>query len=347
MIFFDTTKTGAAGHRSGLTRVSQRLRDELGPAAAAVRWPEWPREPGPGDWFLTSEPFSEAERPGMSDFIAARRCRSAAIFHDAIPIRHPEITWPRSVARHPGYIKLLARFDRVWAVSAASKADLLGFWRWQGVAAPPPVDILALGADFKPGTRQVCDSPLAAGDAGAPAVPSLLCVGILEPRKNQEFLLRICAELWREGLRFELHIAGRVNPNFGRPILGRMETLRREFPSLHYHPAAGDGDLASLYSSARASVFPTIAEGCGLPLLESLWQGVPCVFSDLPVLRENAGGGGCLPAAPNDAAAWKAAVRAILTDDGLHGRLRIEACARPLATWADAALALKAGLTAA
>ena len=39
MIFFDTTKTGAAGHRSGLMRVSARLRDELGSAATAVSWP--------------------------------------------------------------------------------------------------------------------------------------------------------------------------------------------------------------------------------------------------------------------------------------------------------------------
>ena len=40
---------------------------------------------------------------------------------------------PQSVARHPGYLKFLARFDRVWAVSAASREELLGFWRWQGV----------------------------------------------------------------------------------------------------------------------------------------------------------------------------------------------------------------------
>ena len=44
-------------------------------------------------------------------------------------------------------MKLLSRFDRVWAVSGASRDELLGFWKWQGIADPPPVDVLALGAD--------------------------------------------------------------------------------------------------------------------------------------------------------------------------------------------------------
>jgi hypothetical protein len=37
MIFFDATKTGGSGHRSGLMRVSARLAEELGPAARAVQ----------------------------------------------------------------------------------------------------------------------------------------------------------------------------------------------------------------------------------------------------------------------------------------------------------------------
>ena len=95
--------------------------------------------------------------------------------------------------------------------------------------------------------------------------------------------------------------------------------------------------MTQLYDSARATLFPTIAEGCGLPLLESLWMGRPCVCSDLPVLRENTDGGGCLPVAPNDPAAWKIAIRRIVTDDTLQRRLATEATTRPLPTWSEAA----------
>jgi len=91
-------------------------------------------------------------------------------------------------------------------------------------------------------------------------------------------------------------------------------------------------------------VFPAIAEGCGLPLLESLWMGVPCVCSDLAVLRENTAGGGCLPVAVNDRAKWKAALRRVLTEDAMHAILRSEATARRLPTWAEAAGTLRQAL---
>ena len=154
-------------------------------------------------------------------------------------------------------------------------------------------------------------------------------------------MLEVCAELWNEGLAFELHIVGRVNPHFGAPIVGRLKALRRVHrKSLYFHEAASDTTLADLYATSRASVFATIAEGCGLPLLESLWMGVPCVCSDLPVLRENAEGGGCVPVKVNDREAWKSALRRVLTDDPFYAALSAEATSRPLPTWKDAARAL-------
>lgn len=330
MIFFDVTKAGKSGHRSGLMRVSVRLQQELGAAATEVRWPDWNRMVARDDWLLTAELFSEEERPGFSEFIQKRPCQLAAIFHDAIPLRFPHITWPQSVARHPGYMKLLAGFDRVWAVSEASRRDLLEFWRWQGVAKLPPVDVLALGADFN-GRPRITTRNV------SPGKPSLLCVGIFEPRKNQAFLLQVCAELWEQGLDFDLHLAGRMNPHFGAPIVARIKELRNRYAGLHYHDAPDDAVMAALYDGVRASVFPTLAEGCGLPLLESLWMGVPCVCSDLPVLRENADGGGCLTAAPNDPAAWRQTLREILTDDALAARLQNEVTTRTLPTWRETA----------
>ena len=338
MIYFDTTKTAKAGHRSGLTRVNGRLADGFGESATPVSWSDWGRVMKPGDWFLTAELFSEEERPGITDFSRTAPGRRAAIFHDAIPLKFPEITWPQSVARHPGYLKLLASFDRVWAVSAASREELLGFWRWQRIERMPPVEVLALGADFDGAPRLRPVAP-------AENTPhSLLCVGILEPRKNQMLLLDVAEELWLEGLGFELHFVGRVNPHFGAPIEKRIKALRRRFPGLRYHEAAKDKVVADLYRRARASVFPTLAEGCGLPLIESLWRGVPCVCSDLPVLRENSDDGGCVAVAANDRVAWRDALRRVLTDDSLHARLVKEATKRELPTWSEAAATIKHAL---
>ena len=76
MIYYDTTKMGAAKHRSGLMRLTSRLMEELGSAVQPVAWDgrrrgfvagkhRSPVVFGPADWLLTVEMFSEAERPGF------------------------------------------------------------------------------------------------------------------------------------------------------------------------------------------------------------------------------------------------------------------------------------------
>ncbi len=345
MIYYDITKMGAARHRSGLMRLTSRLMEELGSVLTPVVWDghrrgfvtdrvRAPVDFKAADWLLTVEMFSEAERPGFTAFVQNPPCRLAAMFHDAIPVRFPHITWPQSVQRHPEYMKLLAGFDRTWAISEATRQDFTGFWRWQGVAPKTSVEVIALGADFDRGNRVQRDAMITR------EAPSLLCVGIVEPRKNQTFLLEVAEALWRDGLNFELHIVGRVNPHFGKPILARMQQLQQREPRFRYHAQAGDQDLGRLYAVARAVVFPTIAEGCGLPLLEALWRGVPCVCSDLPVLRENADEGGCLVAGVNEAADWQAKLRTVLTDEPEVRRLQTEAMARPLPRWTDTAQTL-------
>jgi glycosyltransferase involved in cell wall biosynthesis len=106
----------------------------------------------------------------------------------------------------------------------------------------------------------------------------------------------------------------------------------------------GDAELAELVGSARATAFASIAEGCGLPLLESLWMGVPCVCSGIAPLLENAAGGGCLVVPGNDLAGWTQALRSVLSDDALRARLAAEASGRALPTWADSARVLREAL---
>jgi len=347
VIYFDVTKSGGARHPSGLMRLNARLRVELGQQARPVRWDgrrcAWVMfgakaevKFSPADWLFTTELFSEEERPGFWRFLQKRPCRLAAMFADAIPLQHPRITWPQSVARHPEYMKMLAAFDRVWAISEASRRDLAGFWRWQGGVIRATVDVILLGADFDGKPR-----PPAPPE---PPAARLLCVGILEPRKNQMFLLDVCEALWAGEVEFDLHVVGRVNPHFGRPIAARLRAMRETHPRLHYHEAVSDALMDRLYSEARVTAFPTIAEGCGLPVLESLWKGRPCVCSDLPVLREITEAGGCIAVAPNDRAAWTAALRTVLTDDAEWRRLAAEAAARPLPVWADTARVLASAL---
>lgn len=345
MIYYDVTKMAGARQKSGLTRVSSRLLEELGAAVKAVHWDArrvgWSDgsvddlELRESDWLLTVELFSASERPGFSEWMGRRKCRLAAMFYDAIPLRFPHVTWPQSVQRHPSHMKMLAGFDRVFAISQTSQNDLTDFWSWQGVVPYAEVLAIEFGADFD-GSARVTSARL----TQAGVRPQLLCVGIVEPRKNQGFLLDVCEALWRDGVDFDLHIVGRINPHFGAPLEKRFKQLQKRETRFCFHAAAGDIALKKLYNEAHAVVLPTMAEGCGLPLLESLWHGVPCVCSDLPVLRENANAGGCVTATVNDSEVWRKELRAVLTDDAKIHAMKTEAMSRPLPRWADTAKAL-------
>ncbi|MDR2863844.1 MAG: glycosyltransferase [Puniceicoccales bacterium] len=363
MIFFDVTKSRAARHRSGLIRVNERLFAALGGGVTPVvwrrgRWEEalppptgfrgWLPDAWRGDgqavvlqksdWVLTPELFSEEERPGLWAFFKAKSCRTAVVFHDAIPLKLPQISLRNSVARHPSYMAMLADTDCVFAVSEASRAELLGYWHWLGRKGPA-VSAITLGADFA-GTPRVTDTspPL--------SPPSLVCVGILEPRKNQSFLLDVCAGLWDAGNDFQLNLVGRSNTETGAAVVDKVRRMEARYPGLHYFQKMDDAGLHALYGRTRAAVFPTLAEGFGLPVAEALWMGLPCLCSDLPVLREQADGGGCATAPAGDAGAWSALLRRALTDDAWAVALRDAARRRAIAVWRDTAAQVRGVLDA-
>ncbi|HUG11927.1 MAG TPA: glycosyltransferase [Opitutaceae bacterium] len=349
MIFIDTTNASRSRHLSGLQRVSSCLRAGLGARSdSAVReviWREgsWtgadgkPVGPGADDWLLTPEVFSADERPGFAAWLASPGCETAAIYYDAIPLKLPSITWPRSVARHPGYMKQLARFDRVLAISEASRRELVDYWEWARAPVRAKVSVIPLGADGS-GTPRVTERPVV-----EPA-PSLVMVGIVEPRKNQALMLDVCSRLWESGLAFDLHIVGRVNPHFGNSIAKHAVDLARRHSCLHFHGPLDDSTVRALHARARAALFPSRAEGNGLPVLEALWQGVPCVCSRIPALEENAVGGGCLLVNSDHSEGWESAIRSIVTEDALVASLRDQALSRPLPTWHDTAEAVVAAL---
>lgn len=356
MIYFDVTHAHRCRHHSGLLRVSARLLAELGPLATPVKWRKGHWVPASGqavgrkrltgfkdifgnrkpvvfsseDWLFTPEVFSPVERPGFTEFLARREVAVAGLFHDAIPLKFPEITWPQSVCRHAHYMNMMAEYDRVLAVSNYSAEELRSFWRWQGKERTPVIIPIDLGANFYGHNRPAVLPRIA-------RAPRILCTGIIEPRKNQGFLMEVCESLWNEGLVFELHFVGRVNPHFGAPLMAQMRRLQKKGRVVIHHARLRDDELTELYARARFTAFPTLAEGCGLPVRESIWMGTPCVCSDLPVLKESAEAGGCRLVSPNDQNAWRECLRALLTDDARWEELATLKLNIPHITWQESA----------
>ena len=86
-------------------------------------------------------------------------------------------------------------------------------------------------------------------------------------------------------------------------------------------PDPKDEEIVRLFSGAKAFVFPSFAEGFGLPPLEAMASGVPVVCSDIPVFREVYGDAVRYvdPGAPESIASG---VRDVLGDGALADSLR-------------------------
>lgn len=121
----------------------------------------------------------------------------------------------------------------------------------------------------------------------------ILFVGTVEPRKNLITLVRAFDTLMREtDLRPQLVIAGQkgwLTDELYSYV--DQSTLRDRVLFTGY---VSDSDLRALYSSCRASVYPSLYEGFGLPPLEAMACGAPVITSRIPVIMETSEGAGIL-----------------------------------------------------
>ncbi len=277
-------------------------------------------------------PLVGAALPALSPSLRGPR---VALFHDAIALKLPEHTPTKTVARFPAYLRELLQFDGIAAVSEDSRRALVDYWEWSGARATPPVVTLPLGVD--PRVR-----PAAADAAGAPSGPPIvLSVGSIEGRKNHLALLEACARLWQEGRNFELRLVGLAQPETGAAALARIEQLRAAGRPLRYDGPVSDAAIDAAYAQSAFTVYPSLMEGFGLPVLESLAHGRPCICSGQGALGEAAKGGGCVMLDTVDAPSLAAAIERLLADSGERERLTLEATQRPQRTWADYARELR------
>jgi len=112
--------------------------------------------------------------------------------------------------------------------------------------------------------------------------PYILCVGRLEPRKNIETLLEALPQLETPGVR--LVIVGAAD--FGAEVTEARIAEREDVIRLRN---VSDEQLDRLYRDAGVLVFPSLAEGFGIPVIEALSRGIPVVASDQTAIPEVGG----------------------------------------------------------
>lgn len=264
-----------------------------------------PRQAGKRRLYLNIG-HSGLEEPGFRDWVRQADVRPVYLVHDLIPITHPEFCRAGERERHEARIRtILTTAVGIIGNSQATLDSLVGYGRRQSLPEPP-----SLAAWL--GTTTL---PRPATPPAPRPRPVFIVLGTIEGRKNHLMLLHVWARLLQRlgDSAPQLLIIGQRGWECEQvfALLDRSERLRDAVIEMG---RCGDEELAGHLTTARALLFPSLAEGFGLPLVEALNSGTPVIASDLPVFREI---GQAIPdfLNPLDGPAWERAILAYSEED--------------------------------
>lgn len=221
-----------------------------------------------------------------------RGVRFALLVYDLIPLRRPEWCDHNLTLRFREWTgEVFPLVDNFLTISRASAEDLARLAREAGYrlrAEPQPIPI-GTGFSDLPGDP---DGAAVARPQRLPEADSyVLIVSTIEARKNHMLLFRVWRRLLEE-LPPErvptLVFAGRVGWLVG-DLMQQLHNADYLDGKIRLIEDPTDLELRHLYSGCRFTLFPSLYEGWGLPVTESLSFGKPCVISRATSLPEAGG----------------------------------------------------------
>lgn len=251
--------------------------------------------------------------------------------HDVVPWTNPEALSDRRVRWYKAMAKRAFRYADAVVVPthavAAQLADILDFGD----------RVRVIGGAVSSKLRLPIDPEVRALRMGLPE-RFILAVGTLQSHKGLQQLIQAMALPALDGV--TLVIAGPPGGK-GADVAGVAAEAGLSPDRVLSLGFLADADLAVALDRAAVFVFPSLAEGFGLPVIEAFSLGTPVVHSDDPAVVEVSAGAG-ITVAREDADGYPErlaeAIRGILDDPGLAERLGFEGQDRARAfSWRDSA----------
>jgi glycosyltransferase involved in cell wall biosynthesis len=282
---------------------------------------------------LAGEPWRTDRLRAMGRYADVK---TNVIGFDTVPLTSVETVGEGMPAAFARNLTALTHFDRIGTISVAAHDEYAG-WRQMLSAAGwtgPDIRPVFLATNAEEASDE--DVAYAREKLGArDDEPVVLVVGSHEPRKNHLAVLAAAEMLWREGLDFRLVFVG-GNSWKSETFKSELARLRESGRSVVAISAVSDALLWGAYRLARFTVFPSLNEGFGLPVAESLASGTPVVTTGYGSMREIAdAGGGAVLVDPRDDRSIADGMRSLLTDDALLEYMTAQALARSPRKWND------------
>lgn len=320
----DVLREFLAGHPSSLTT---RVVAHVGAAYSVAAQLAWLRTGAPAAAGADVVFFPHWDAP-----VIRFPGRGVVTVHDLTPFR-PGLGFGlvrRTVAK-PVLRRVARAATRVITVSHATASEVAAeFPEVTGKLCVVPNGVGARFSRPAPQAPPPCDGPY------------LLWVGNLKPHKNPYAALDVLARLRADGrTSLRLVVVGVRFPGVNLRALARVRGVAEAVIELG---EVNDARLHTLYNGCAALLFPSRAEGFGLPVVEAMAAGAPVVAASTPAVVEAVGGAAPV-FAPDDVAGMASAVAALLDEPAHRAELVARGRARARAlSWRDAARATAAVL---
>lgn len=204
--------------------------------------------------------------------------------HDLIPLRAPRhyLAAPGHEDRYRARARIVAGADLIVTNSAYTRSEAIE------LLGCHPDSVVTVGAGVSPyfSPADGSDDALWKFHLGAlEGRPYALTVGGSDERKNMERLVDAVGLLAARGWDLDLVVVGDLTADWRRRLHDRAAAAGVE-GRLHLTGPVSDELLRACYRHALVSVMPSLAEGSGLPVLESAACGVPALASSTTALVE-------------------------------------------------------------
>lgn len=238
-------------------------------------WPRLLRRHFPNGFSYVNVGHSNLTQRVLSGIKAAGG-RIAVMLHDVIPLEYPQF---QRAGTPEKFAQMLTRIDRFADVILCNSQDTAT--RARNWLRNP--DLTYVVAHL--GVERVTPKPVALPPGLAPDRPYFVTLGTIEPRKRHDLLLSCWQELRQDGAVVPaLLICGRRGWN-NEAVFRTLDNEQGQGDIFEF-PELSDGEIAGLLAGAQALLFPSDAEGYGLPALEAAQYGTPILCQRLPVFEE-------------------------------------------------------------
>ncbi len=239
------------------------------------------------------------------------KCKSVVTIHDLIFLRHPELYGriDRCIYKKK-FQYACEKADRIVSVSKQTADDIISQFKIDAAK----IDVVYQSCN--PAFQTTSDEVTRKSIKEKYKLPEryILYIGTIERRKN---LLNLVKALHQGKISIPLIAIGRKT-NYYTEVSDYIQKHRLD--SIFIHNVINNDELPAIYQMAEVFVYPSLFEGFGIPILESLFSGTPVITSKDGCFSE-AGGPGSLYVDPLNAEEITEALHRVLNDVNLRNQM--------------------------